>query len=551
MSPRSLLREGGGNETITSARRTGHRMYTKKEFLKTEAISSEAVKSSHFIWLAILVIGGFYLLTIRQGHNWGDDFSMYIQHARNIVTGAQYNTTSYIYLPPYIGADSYPPVFPLLLAPVVWLFGESLTAMKVELVLLFMLALFLLVKCVKDLLPANWQLALVALVGLNPYFWSQKDYVRSEIPFFIAAFLSIYLVRKSYEAFEAGATSKVRFGYVLATGVSFYLAYGTRSIGLVLLPSLVLYDLIRRRKLFVPSLYVVGVATVLISLITVQYFLLRSDHTYVEIVMVESRSFLPDWMQFILMNVPRYLTSLTHIWDNGYNKWPRIGLTLVMSGLTAIGFLAQVAKKITFIELFVLLYTLCVVIVPMDGGVRYLLPVVPFYIFYSLQGLRALPAQKGIRNFAIKGVAVAVLVSYAVGFTTYDMKEIPNGITTREAIEFFDYVKQQTSENDVIIFTKPRALALYTGRKASFYPMLLDDKGIWEYFRRIGATHIVWGPKDVEPHDQEFLSKFLNRNRDFIREEYANAAFTVYRITTLPNREQLSRAEVNSSGEHQ
>jgi len=526
-------------------------MQPTKEFLKSEAISSVAVKSSHYVWLAILVIGGFYLLTIRQGHNWGDDFSMYIQHARNIVAGAQYNATGYIYLPPYIGPDSYPPVYPLMLAPVVWLFGESLTAMKVELVLLFMLALFLLVKDVKDVLPANWQLALVALVGLNPYFWTQKDYVRSEIPFFAATFLSIYLVRKSYEAFDAGATGKFKLGYVLATGVSFYLVYGTRSIGLVLLPSLVLYDLIRRRKWFAPSWYVVGVAATLFALMALQYVLLRSDRAYAEIVMVESGSFLRDWMRFILLNVPRYLSSLTQIWDNGYAELPRIGLTLAMTGLAAIGFLAQVIRKITFIELFVLLYTISVVVVPMDGGVRYLLPVVPFYIFYSLQGLRALPEWKGFRKLAISSVAVAVLASYAVGFTRYDMEEIPNGITTTEAVEFFDYVKRQTAENDVIIFTKPRALALYTGRKTSFYPVLLDDKGIWEYFQRIGATHIVSGPKGIEPHDQEFLSKFLNRHRGLLQEEYSNAAFTVYRIANLPNREQLSRSEVNLLGEHQ
>ncbi len=525
-------------------------MQPTKEFLKPEAISSIAVKSSHYVWLAILVIGGFYLLTIRQGHNWGDDFSMYIQHARNIVAGEKYNTTGHIYLPPYIGPDSYPPVYPLMLAPVLWLFGESLTAMKVELALLFMLALFLLVKCVKDVLPVNWQVVLVALVGLNPYFWTQKDNVRSEIPFFAATFLSIYLVRKSYEAFESGATGKVKLGYVLATGVSFYLAYGTRSIGLVLLPSLVLYDLIRRRKWFVPSWYVVGVAAVLFALVAVQYVLLRSDRAYAEIVMVESGSFLRDWMRFILLNVPRYLSSLTQIWDNGYSEWPRIGLTLAMTGLAAVGFLAQVVKKITFIELFVLLYTVSVLIVPMDGGVRYLLPVVPFYIFYSLQGLRALPEWKGFQKLAIGSVAVAVLATYAVGFTRYDMEEIPNGVTSKEAVEFFDYVKRQTAENDVIIFTKPRALALYTGRKTSFYPMLMDDEEMWAYFQRIGATHIVLGPKGVEPYDQEFLSGFLNRHRGLLQEEYSNAAFTVYRITSLPKREQLSRSEVNSSGEH-
>ena len=32
----------------------------------------------------------FYLATIREGHAWGDDFSMYIRHAQNIARGEPY-----------------------------------------------------------------------------------------------------------------------------------------------------------------------------------------------------------------------------------------------------------------------------------------------------------------------------------------------------------------------------------------------------------------------------------------------------------------------------
>lgn len=522
---------------------TGAVLAKDKAGIKAAVHIETRAKSSKLVLAVILVIGAFYLATIREGHYWGDDFSMYIQHAVNIVAGAPYNSTSYIYCPPYVGPDSYPPVYPLLLAPVVWLFGLNLMAMKMELILVFMLAMFVMVQVVKTFMPVNWQIALVALVGLNPYFWEYKDHIKSEIPFFVAAYLSIYLVHKSYEAMEHGVSGWLKLGYVLATGIAFYLAYGTRSIGLVLLPCLGLYDLIRKRKLGLPSLYAVGVAVVMIALIVSQYLLLRSDRTYVELVQADSQSFLVNWMRFILINITRYTTSVTQIWDNGYSKLLRVGLTLVMYGLAAIGFLGQLRKKVTFIELFVTFYTLCVVLVPMDGGVRYLLPVVPFYIFYALQGLRALPQPKGFRNAAFAAITAAALVTYVSGYSTYDFKEIPNGITKAEAAEFFDYVKRQTGENDVIIFTKPRALALYTGRKASFYPLMLDDKRVWDYFSRIKATHIAVGPTGVEPQEQAFLTGFLSRYPGSVREEYSNAAFTVYRITDRPGAKESGGSE--------
>lgn len=498
-----------------------------------ESVSTSTTGFNRMIWVVVLTIGVFYLLTIRQGHNWGDDFSMYIQHAINITQGARYNATPYLYYPPYIGPDSYPPIFPLFLTPVVWLFGMNFTAMKVELILAFLGALLLLVQITKPYLSPTWQTALLILIGLNPYFWDFKDHIKSEIPFFVSAYLSIYLVQKFY---QKGATGIAKYGYMVATGSAFYLAYGTRSIGLVLLPGLVIYDLIRNRKV---SIYVVGTGIVTIAFIVIQYYLLRSDRTYVEMVQPDSGSFLRDWMRFILLNVPRYTGSLTQIWDNGHSKLLRLGVTGLMLGLASMGFLVQAKKEITFAALFVALYTICVVIVPMDGGVRYLLPVVPFYIFYSLLGLKALPSHKGQRRVAITAVAVAVLMTYLSGYSAHNFREIPNGVTRPEAGEFFDYIKQKTGERDVIIFTKPRALALFTGRQTSFYPMLLDDKGIWKYFGRINATHIVLGPEGVEPYDQAFLSKFLDRYKGYVREEYSNAAFKVYRITGMPDVDQM------------
>ena len=47
----------------------------------------------------ILLIALFYGLTIRQGHEWGDDFAMYIHHAENIAAHRPYAATGYIYNP--------------------------------------------------------------------------------------------------------------------------------------------------------------------------------------------------------------------------------------------------------------------------------------------------------------------------------------------------------------------------------------------------------------------------------------------------------------------
>jgi hypothetical protein len=67
----------------------------------------------------LMIVGGFYLATMRQGHSWGDDFSMYIHHAKNIVEGVDYQATGYIYNPSRpIAPKTYPPILLLLLSPI-------------------------------------------------------------------------------------------------------------------------------------------------------------------------------------------------------------------------------------------------------------------------------------------------------------------------------------------------------------------------------------------------------------------------------------------------
>ena len=82
----------------------------------------------------ILTIGAFFLATVREGHQWGDDFALYITHARNLVEGRPYAQSGYIRNPasPISPPPTYPPIYPMLIAPVYRLFGMNLVAMKVE-----------------------------------------------------------------------------------------------------------------------------------------------------------------------------------------------------------------------------------------------------------------------------------------------------------------------------------------------------------------------------------------------------------------------------------
>jgi len=93
--------------------------------------------------IAIAIV--FHIATIRSGHLWEGDFALYTAHAINIANGLPFADTGYIFNPenPFLAPKSYPPVFPMFLAPVYKLFGLNLYAIKIANILAF--ALFLLV----------------------------------------------------------------------------------------------------------------------------------------------------------------------------------------------------------------------------------------------------------------------------------------------------------------------------------------------------------------------------------------------------------------------
>ena len=64
-------------------------------------LKSKISNKTKILIIAIIIImtGLFYLLTIREGHNWGGDFSAYIHHAKNIAEGSNYKDIGYIYNP--------------------------------------------------------------------------------------------------------------------------------------------------------------------------------------------------------------------------------------------------------------------------------------------------------------------------------------------------------------------------------------------------------------------------------------------------------------------
>jgi 4-amino-4-deoxy-L-arabinose transferase-like glycosyltransferase len=478
-------------------------------------------------WLipaAVLLLGGFHLLTLRAGHEWGDDFSLYVAHAKNLAEGRNYADTGYLYNPhfPSLSPRTYPPVFPLILVPVYWMFGLNLMAMKAYVVLLFTAFLGVLAVVLGRRLPRPYVLMCLCLVALNPLVWSHKDRLLSEAPFMLLTYLALLLADK---AVAADPRSRTAWGLGMLAGLAAFLAFGVRSMGVVLLPTMLAALWLKQRRLGGVAL---AMTVPFVLGLVLQKLLLTLDGSYLDQLVFD-----PLLPVRVVVSLGEALGAFV---DNGYLPIASKGLYLCLLLLAAAGYVRRLRVEVGVLELYLPATGLLLASFPYaEGNGRYLLPLLPLFFLYACEGLIWLVTTfSWVRLEApLAGVlAVAVFLTYAARFTRLEWGPVREGVTSPEAVALFDFVRTQTQPRDVFLFQKPRALALFTGRQASALHVPSGDDDLWKYLRRIEADYVIVCQQFT--NNRDILEPFVERHRPWFEPVYQDRVFNVYRIRENP-----------------
>jgi hypothetical protein len=143
-----------------------------------------------------------------------------------------------------------------------------------------------------------------------------------------------------------------------------------------------------------------------------------------------------------------------------------------------------------------------------------------------------------MRNAVVTVATVVLLLLYGSDYRRASWEPFRAGISDPEFIRLCDYVKSHTAPSDVILFRKPRLLALLTGRSSSVYTMHLDRPTepveIWNWARKIHAQYLVI-PLVPDPdvnganHD---LMRFISESQDRVQLVYETEHFRMYKLTS-------------------
>jgi hypothetical protein len=513
----------------------------------------DVINGQSLIYIVIVIAVVFNVATIRAGHQWEGDFALYTAHARNIANGHDFSDTGYIFNPerPFLSPKNYPPVFPAFLAPVYKLFGLDLQAIKIASILAFALFLLVFQRYVRTRLRYSVsQLAVVAAVAFSPWFWAAKDNILPDFLFILLIYSAVLLMDSTYTSEN---TNWRRYLFAIFTGFVVYLAYGSRSIGMVLIPAIIFSDIVRLRSIRRITLLIVAVFSVFYF---IQSAVLQTDQSYINTFKTtlhskvnnhspakndmkpapfEVKALFQKFGKTLSSNAEYYHQAISAYWNSNVSKALN-NIAYATMGLFAItGFLFLVLKKPSSGDSLLLVYVCLLLLVPFRQS-RYLLPLVPLYLVYIFHGLEVLLSRGSFfrehvaYNSSILGLLLVIILSYIGSYSKESFDDFTNGVEKKESVELFEFIRRNTPESSVLISHKPRLLALFTDRNSSIYRWSDEPGNLLDYFDRISATHVVVARESSGIVEAKGFVDWVESNPDKFKIIFENPDFHVYRI---------------------
>ncbi len=486
--------------------------------------------------VALLLLLPFFCLNVRSSFHWGDDFAVYVKQAINISEGKNFYETTYQFVP---GFSSLPPVAPvgfsLLLAPVYSVFGVNPYVLALLMSVLFVL--WALVACYFFRKEFGFSTSLVILLfAFYPNFmlWL-KLLITSDILFCIFFLLTILFLTR-------GEITKHR-NYLIA-GIFGGLAIITRNVGWILIPAVWFYYMYStlinlkvssQNKISNPCLVntlVFTIAAVTLPVIFNQ-FLFKTPIDYVS----DTARLFSLGMVFgtVKSNVIHYGKSFLSLYQSTDPSLKTF--SAIFSGFVLLLTIAGACMKIyhnadlgDFICGCYLTFILCF---PVISDYRYIVPVHVILVLYFFFGARVFLSR--LSKVLIPASKVVFLILMLLVFKDHLQylwehgRETVPGPYEEIVQETFQYLRTAVPDSELIVFNKPRALALYTNKKTTMQNWDKSPEENFNYLHALGAKYYLysWMVKD------ENFAEVIEGNRKNFREVYKNWQFTLFKDTTF------------------
>jgi hypothetical protein len=186
----------------------------------------------------------------------------------------------------------------------------------------------------------------------------------------------------------------------------------------------------------------------------------------------------------------------------------------------------------TVLECFVAAYLAIVLVWPFYQGTRFLLPILPFAVRAAWIGLTHItrrPAFRSVGPLARGLAATLILLMCVPGMAAeFHLRNTPHpgGLSTGEVRGLIDFLRSGTDEHARVIVSRPRVIALFSGRAAAGWPRDVDDRILAAHIREVGATHLVVDRSS--PQGAELEKRVFDSAGSVFERLFSNGRFVVF-----------------------
>jgi len=482
-------------------------------------------------------------LSLSYGHDWGGDFSEYIAQAislseKTVEEQIQANTYIVDNSDPGFATPVYSWGLPILLVPIYRAFGLNIYAFKFVGLVSFACFIFTLFLFYSNQFNNISSIILILCFSLNSLFTNYCNQILSELPYLFFCTASIFCLYK----LSADAISHKKYAYGFLSGIFIFCAYLCRSIGIVIILTWFCYQVLslisyKRNWRIIQKINYSPALLLPYIILTVGIFvssrILPAGDSYMSLLKDISLHSVAANLSYALfcLNLlfPTLNTSLTAF------------IYLLCVIFFCIGVCSEYRRN--WIALFYILGNIAVIaFFPYTStqGLRYFIPIYPFVALFIFHGIRALcrkiqaPNKAKlhiIRTFLPIALPLLIMLSISPIFLSNIASNLSNdrynstGAYSKDAVDLYDYIRENTDKNSVIMFRKPRVLWLNTHRKGFTKDILAADPS-----DRIlhNADYYLYS---TELSDEEELSAIQNNDQTYsIETAYMNDSFVLYKI---------------------
>lgn len=417
------------------------------------------------IIVIISIILGSSILT--RGHQWGDDFAWYILQAKSIVDGtvdefietsAFTNTQSTT----HVGPLAYPWGYPLILVPAYLIRGIHPLLLKLPAVFFYAAFLVCLYGWMKSRLSQTESLLIVALFAFNPLLLLFLDQILSDIPFLFFSTLALYLMTRQ---------EKRTFALHIAIGASIFFTAFLRATGILLLGCFLIVEFFRlvgyRRDWAKVKEIILGGFTV-----TMTFALLWA----INLLLFPSgeQSYASQYARSSIEQIRSFAVGYFNVFSSFFGEakgWLYFYYLLVMFFL--IGVWLRWRQELVVV-LFFIFWMIVHITYPYWQGARYIFPLLPIFIYFTFVGMKFLIekvfaanprlGQLGLYGFWALIAANFLLASVSHAYTNLLYDRLINGPFDSYSKEVYKYIQEETPDDSVVVFFKPRVMKMMTDR---------------------------------------------------------------------------------------